>query len=451
METKNSLIYGGVVKSLVTFTLPILFALFLQVTYGAVDMLIVGNFSQIQDVSAVSTGSQLINTLTSLCVGFAMGTTIFIGQKKGENREDEIGSIITNSIILFMALAIVIMVLMLLFHDQILSVMNTPEDALNQTSKYIFYSSIGVPMIFAYNVLGSIFRGLGDSKTPLMAVAIACVANIIGDLILVAYFGLGSGGAAIATALAQTISVVVSIYIIKKRSIFKYKMSRNIFKINRGYIKRIVILGSPIALQSVLTSLSFLFIMLIVNKFGVVFSASVGVTEKLIGAIMLIPLSFMQSVSVFSAQNYGARDFRRVRRGLFVGTAISLGFGIIMFYFSMFYGDKLISIFNRDPEVIAEATQYLKVYSIDVLLVPLLFCFTGYLNGCGKTMYVMIHGVIGAIFIRLACTYLLSLIEPVSLFRIGLATPAATTVQIIMCIFFYRATEREIKRGEFSS
>ncbi|MFI3262539.1 MAG: MATE family efflux transporter [Rikenellaceae bacterium] len=441
----NQLINGGVARSLIVFTMPIIFALILQVMYGTVDLFIVGNFATIQDLSGVSTGSQVINTLTTLCVGFAMGTTILLGQKIGEKREKEVEDVISNSLILFMGISFVVMGLLLVFHEQLLNGMNTPQDAWQQTSNYIFYSSIGVPMIFAYNVLGSIFRGLGDSKTPLIAVGIACFANIVCDLLLVAYFNMGSSGAAIATVIAQGISVVASLYIVKKKKSFIYNIRFNFPKLNLAYIKKVVTLGLPIALQSGLTSLSFLFITLIVNKLGVLFSASVGITEKLTGVIMLIPLAFMQSISVFVAQNFGARDFRRTKRGLTVGLTISASFGFVTAYYSYFYGEHLIWLFNRDPEVIATAASYLKIYSFDVALVPFLFCLTGYLNGCGKTMYVMIQGVIGAIAIRLCLTYYLSQIEPVTLFRIGLATPIATTVQIMMCIYFYKRTQRYLK------
>ncbi|MFI3239249.1 MAG: MATE family efflux transporter [Bacteroidales bacterium] len=445
----NQLLQGGVTKSLVSFTIPILFALLLQVMYGAIDMFIVGNFAQISDVSGVSTGSQIIHTLTTLCIGLAMGTTILIGQKIGEKKDSEVGSIISNSIMLFISIAVVIMVLMLIFIENIVTLMNTPSEAIIQTTNYIRYSAMGVPMIFAYNILGSIFRGLGDSKTPLMAVAIACVANVIGDLILVAYCGMGAAGAAIATVMAQSISVVISLYIIRKKALFKYQFDNNIFKINKGYIKRIIILGTPIALQSVLTSLSFLFVLLLVNKFGVIFSAAVGVTEKLICLIMIIPIGFMHSISVFVAQNYGARNFTRSKRGMCVGITISLIYGLFSFYLSIFHGDILIGMFTNDIQIIETARGYLNAYAIDTIMVAFLFCLTGYLNGCGETFYVMIQGIVGAVFIRLILAYLLSMVEPVSLFRIGLATPIASTVQVVMCLIFFVIIEKRRKREDF--
>ncbi|MFI3258956.1 MAG: MATE family efflux transporter [Rikenellaceae bacterium] len=445
IEKENKLISGSVTKALVSFTIPILFALLLQVMYGAIDMFIVGNFAQINDVSGVSTGSQLTNFLTSICAGLAMGTTILVGQKRGEKREEEIGAIIANSIALFFALSLIVMGLILLFRDSIVGGMNTPEEAFSQTRGYIFYSAIGVPMIFAYNVLGSIFRGLGDSKTPLLAVAIACVANVIGDLVLVAHFGMGASGAAIATVVAQTISVVISLYIIRTRSLFNYSMGLRTFRPDWGYMKRVVWLGLPIALQSGLTALSFLFVMVVVNKFGLVFSAAVGVSEKLVSSILLIPMAFMQSISVFVAQNFGAHDFYRSKRGLKVGMMISGSAGVIMAYICYFHGEVLLSIFTQDPLVIEAANSYLGAYVVELFVVPTLFCLTGYLNGCGATIYVMIQGIIGAIAVRLSLTYLFSLIEPVSLFRIGMATPTATAIQVVMCLYFIYKIEKKIK------
>ncbi|MFR9513580.1 MAG: MATE family efflux transporter [Rikenellaceae bacterium] len=447
MDNTNKLISGSVAKSLVSFTVPIFFALLLQVMYGAIDMFIVGNFAQINDVSGVSTGSQLINFLTSVCAGFAMGTTILIGQKKGEKREEDIGAVIANSIALFFGISLVVMILMLLFRDGIVAGMNTPEEAVTQTRGYIFYSAIGVPMIFAYNVLGSIFRGLGDSKTPLLAVAIACVANIVGDLVLVAHCGMGASGAAIATVGAQTISVIISVYIIRKRSLLNYSMGLRHFRVNWDYIKRVIWLGVPVALQSGLTALSFLFVMVVVNKSGLIFSAAVGVSEKLVSSILLIPMAFMQSISVFVAQNFGANDLYRTKRGLKVGMMISGAAGVFMAYMCYFHGDMLLSIFTQDAQVIEAACSYIDAYVFEMFVVPILFCLTGYLNGYGATIYVMIQGIVGAIALRLALTFVFSLIEPVSLFRIGLATPIATTVQVVMCLYFIHKIDQKIKRN----
>ncbi|OON96088.1 MAG: hypothetical protein ATN32_06695 [Candidatus Epulonipiscium fishelsonii] len=301
MRQQNNLINGGITSSLIKFTIPILFALFLQTMYGMVDLLIVGNFGIVADVSGVSTGSQLMTLITSICTGLATGATILIGQKIGAGEDKEIPAIIQGTTIIFSIFSIISMVFILVCIDDIVAWLNTPLDAINQTTNYLFICAIGVPMIFTYNVLGSIFRGLGDSKTPLIAVGIACIINIVLDLVLIAIFDMGASGAAIATVFAQTISVVICIAMIKKRKMFSFENAPSAF-FNCSYIKSVLRLGIPVALQSGLISVSFLSITIIVNQFGIIFSASVGLVEKLTGIIMLVPLAFMQSLSVFVAQ-----------------------------------------------------------------------------------------------------------------------------------------------------
>ncbi len=432
---KDVLLTGSVFKALITFTLPIMFAIILQVMYSTVDMLIVGNFSTVANVSAVSTGSQLMNTLVSLCTGLATGTTILIGQNIGRADTDSNNILIGNSVSLFLAVSMVVTCILLAFNGEIVSLLNTPTEAVSETSSYIFVCSIGIPMIFLYNILSSIFRGLGDSKIALVTVGIACTINVIGDLILVGVFDLGAAGAAIATTAAQTISVILSVIIAAKKKLFT--ISFDMFKVRLSCIKNVLQLGLPIALQSVLVSLSFLAITVIINRFGLVYSAAVGLVEKLIGLVMLVPISFMQSISVFVAQNFGAGQHMRAKKGTIISIAVSLIFGIVTGYISFFHPELLLRIFSNDADVILTAKDYLRAYSIDTLLVPFMFSMTGYFSGYGKSMFVMVQGVFGAIAIRITFVYLFSLITPTSLFIVGLATPLATFIQIILCIIYY--------------
>ncbi len=437
----DRLIHGNILGSLIKFTLPILFALLLQTTYGMVDLLIVGHFGMVADVSGVATGSQLMTLLTSICNGLAMGTTVLIGREIGLNRLDNIGKIVKSTVLVFAVLAFVSLVGILIFIDQIVNLLNTPLDALSQTRAYLFICTLGIPMIYAYNVLGSIFRGFGDSKTPLFAVGIACAANIILDLILVAVLNLGSAGAALATVFSQFLSVLISIWLIKAKKMLNFapdhKQQNNPDMPTTDYGKQILRLGLPIAVQSGLVGLSFLAITAIVNQFGLIFSAGVGLVEKLTGLIMLVPISFMNSLAVFVAQNYAANQIKRARHGLLISFIISFGFSLVMAYLSFFHGSLLTALFTNDSLVIAASATYLQAYAIDTLLVPLIFCLSGYFTGCGKTFFVMAQGLFGALALRIPLTYLFSLIEPVSLFNIGLAIPLATLVQIIICLVYF--------------
>lgn len=439
MEKTQSFTEGKIFSPLIRFALPILLALFLQAMYGAVDLLIVGQFGGNNAdvfVSAVSTGSQIMMTLTVVITGLAMGLTVYVGEKIGAGRRKEAGEIIGSGISLFGIISIVLSIVMVLASSTLTRMMHAPTEAFDNTVLYVAICSAGTLFIVAYNLVGGIFRGIGDSKIPLLTVAIACVLNILGDLLFVAVFDMGASGAAIATVFAQAMSVVLSLFVIKKREL-PFDFSRKYLCLNTTHIKSILKLGTPIALQDLLVSISFLVIIAIVNELGLTESAGVGVAEKVCAFIMLIPSAFMQSISAFVAQNMGALKYDRAKKALWYGIASSLVVGIVIGYFSFFHGDLLAGIFAKDAEIILPAAEYLKAYAIDCVLVSFLFCFIGYFNGCGNTTFVMIQGIIGGICVRLPLSWMFSKITPVSLFRIGLATPISTFIQIVLCVGFF--------------
>ncbi len=369
MEKTADFTEGRILSRLLRFALPVLAALFLQAMYGAVDLMVVGQFGAPTDVSAVSTGSQIMQTVTSLITGLAMGITILVGQKIGEKRPEQAGDVIGSGICLFGVLAAVLTVLMILGAGFLAGLMHAPDEAFSQTVDYIRICSAGAVFIIAYNVLGSIFRGIGDSRMPLFTVAAACVFNIGGDLLLVAGFHMGAAGAALATVAAQ--------------------------------------------------------------------AAGVGVAEKLCAFIMLVASAYMQSMSAFVAQNMGAGKPERAKRALLYGIGTSLMAGVTLFYFSFFHGDAMAGIFARDPQVVAAAADYLKAYAIDCILTSFLFCFVGYFNGCGKTFFVMVQGIVGAFCVRIPVSWFMSRMAGVTLFKIGLATPCSSAVQILLCAAYF--------------
>lgn len=422
---------GKIIQPLLKFAIPVLLALCLQSLYGAVDLLVVGQFGTAADVSAVSTGTQMMQTITGVIANLSMGTTIMLGQAIGSGREDDAGDIVKSSIVFFMGIAVISMILMLVIANPFATLMHAPIEAFLKTIGYVQICSFGMIFIVAYNILGAIFRGIGDSKTPLIAVAIACVVNIIGDLILVGIFHLNAYGAAIATVLAQGISVLLSLVIIKKRGLpFKLGKTKN------KLILKIVTLGMPIALQGCLVSISFLVLGSIVNSLGVIVSAGVGVAEKVCAFIMLVPSAFSQALSTFVSQNMGANKPERARKALYYSIGLSLAVGVIMAYISFFHGDMLGRIFATDLDVIYTGAQYLKAYAIDTILVSIMFCYMGYMNGCEKTTFVMVQGIIGAFLVRIPVSFFMSRLTPISIFGIGLATPASTLVQIILFVCY---------------
>ena len=433
MERSKDFTEGRILAPLLLFVMPVLFALFLQAMYGAVDLLVVGKFGEAADVSAVSTGSQIMMTLTNLVSSLAMGMTIYIGQKIGEKDTKESGRIVGTGILFFLLIGINLTILIPLLSGQLAGIMNAPEEAFELTAGYVRICGMGSIVIISYNLIGSIFRGLGDSRTPLITVVIACACNIGGDLLLVAGFDMGTRGAAIATVFAQFVSVVISFILIRRKAL-PFEISRDSFRLDGAIIKKIFSLGAPIALQDLLVGISFLVILAIVNSLGLIPSAGVGVAEKVCAFIMLVPAAFMQAMSAFVAQNRGAGKPKRAVRGLWYAIGVSFFFGLVMGWLSFFHGDLLSGIFAKDTEVIFAAADYLKAYAIDCLLTCFLFCFIGFFNGMEYTRFVMIQGIVGAFLVRVPVSFLMSRVEPVSLFRIGLATPCSTILQILLCI-----------------
>lgn len=445
MKENTNFTEGSIARPLIGFALPVLLAMCIQSLYGAVDLLVVGQFGTAADVSAVATGSQMMQMVTVVITGLAMGTTILLGQAMGSLKKEIAGNIVGSSICFFVLLAIGITVLMLCITEPFTRLMHTPEEAFSKTMQYVRICSGGTVFIVAYNVLGSIFRGLGDSKTPLYTVFCACIFNIGGDLLFVAGMHMEAAGAALATILAQAFSVVLCIVLVKKKGL-PFSFSRKNIKFDNKIIGKIVKIGLPIALQDGLVNMSFLAINSIVNGLGVIVSEGVGVAEKVCAFIMLVPSSFSQSLSAFVAQNIGAGKRKRARKSMLCGMGASILVGIVMAYLAFFHGELLAGIFSGQEEVVRAASDYLKAYAIDTLVVSFLFCYIGYFNGCGKTNFVMIQGIIGAFFVRIPVSYLVSKRADATLFKIGLATPASTVVQIILCTLFFAYVLRKEKK-----
>ena len=435
MKKESTFTEGKILQPLILFAFPVLFALFLQAMYGAVDLLIVGKFGSSADVSAVSTGSQIMSTFTNLVSSFAMGTTILLGQQIGSGQKKEGGKTVGTAIILFTIIALVMSIGFLIFAPQVSSLMNAPEEAFSKTVSYVRICGGGMLVIVAYNLIGCIFRGLGDSRTPLVTVAIACVCNIAGDLLLCAVFHMGTAGAAYATVFAQVISVVISFAMIRKKEL-PFEFGWEDIRIDKNKLRKMSGFGLPIALQDLLVSISFLIILAIVNGLGVTASAGVGVAEKVCAFIMLISSAFAQSISAFVAQNYGAGKLDRAKKALYYGASVSFAIGILMFFISFFHGSILAQIFSNDPEVVAAAADYLRAYSIDCIFTALFFCYTGFYNGIGKTRFVMLQGIAGAFCVRVPVSFLMSKRANATLFDIGLATPMSSVLQLILCVGF---------------
>lgn len=415
-KQQNDFLNGSILPSLLRFAGPVLLALFLQAMYGAVDLIVVGKFAGTADISAVSTGSQAMHLVTSLLVGLTTGVTVLLGQKIGEGKPDEAGSVIGSAICLFVCVALGLTVLLVTLAAPFCRLLQAPEEAFDPTTQYVRICSAGTLFIVAFNVIGSVFRGLG------------------------------AAGAALATVFAQAISVVLSLLVIARRKL-PFTFRKEQLRFDRPLTAGILRLGVPIALQDVLVGVSFLVILAIVNSLGLLQSAGMGIAEKVCAFVMLLPSAFSQSVSAFVAQNTGAAKPDRAKKALRYSVVTSLCISVFVFYFNFFHGDLLAGIFANDRAVILEAADYLKAYAIDCLLTSFLFCFVGYFSGLGKTVFVMAQGILGAFGVRIPVSFFMSRLPNVRLFCIGLATPCSTVVQVLLCLAYYAHLSRREKTG----
>ena len=438
MEQYNTLTEGKVIPTLLKFALPFLLASLLQALYGAADLLVVGQFSNSAQVSAVATGSQIMQTITGIILGLSTGGTILIGHYLGAKKHKDIAESIGTIICIFGIMAAILTVIMVLMAGTITNLMNTPTEAIKYTKQYIFVCSCGIPFIIGYNALSGILRGLGNSKAPLLFIAVACVINIIVDLILVCVFHMGALGAAIATVSSQAISFILGIFFIKNRG-FTFEFNCNYIRVETEKAKKIFKLGLPIALQDGLINISFIIITAIINKMGLIASASVGVVEKIIVFAMLPTIAFASSIAAMTAQNMGAGKQERAKQCLYIGIVCSLVIGISFYIYVQLNPTSLTALFSKDIEVIETAALYLKSYSIDCILVCFVFCMNSYFSGCGNSLFPMIHSLLATFIIRIPLSFALSKIAGITLYAIGFASPLSTFASLVMCIVYMRS------------
>lgn len=445
MKSDNSdFTQGSILKKLSLFMLPILGALVLQAAYGAVDLLVVGRFGSTAGLSAVSTGSQVLNLVTFVVTQFAMGITVLIARYLGEKKPEYIGPVIGGGTVVFALISAALFVIMVALARPISVLMQAPAEAVDLTASYVRICGGGIFFIVAYNLLSAIFRGLGDSKSPLLFVLVACIVNIVGDLVLVAGFGLDAAGAAIATVAAQAVSVVCAVVMLLKKGL-PFQFHKSDFRLNTQ-CRKFLGIGLPLAMQEFLTQVSFLALCAFVNRLGLEASSGYGVACKIVNFAMLIPSSLMQSMASFVSQNIGAGSKKRAKQAMFSGIGIGLVFGCAVFALVWCKGDLLAGVFTTDAAVIANAFAYLKGFAPETIVTAILFSMVGYFNGNNKTVWVMVQGLVQTLLVRLPMAYLMSIQPNASLTKIGLAAPTSTLVGIALNVVFYLYLEHRSRR-----
>jgi len=437
LKYNESFLYGNIAKALVKFAIPLMLASFLQLLYTMTDLFVVGRFAETADVSAVSTSGDVVHAVTTMIIGFTTAVTILIGQFAGAKRPDSIARVVGTSIIFFVFLAAALTVPMLLLNERIVGWLNTPPEAVPQAREYLRICSWGVVFITGYNVSGGIMRGMGNSKTPLLFVAVACVINIAADILLVAVFGMGAAGAAFATVFSQAGSFIFSL-IYFRRVGMGFPFSPRDVRWEGKHAKSLLLIGVPLALQEFLVSISFVLITRVINGLGVAASAASGIVVK-VGSFFSRPTNaFSGAVSAMAAHNIGAGNRARAKKCMLIAAAICAVFAVVVNFFTMTRGAIFIRIFSSDPEVIAKGADFLMTQALDIIVIAFVFTMNGYFNACGRSVFTMAHSLITTFCIRVPLAFWFGTFPEHTMSWLGSVAPITSVASVIMCVFYIR-------------
>ena len=439
---KRELTSGSVMKNLLFFSLPYLLSFFLQTLYGMADLLIIGQFGSVADTTAVSVGSQVMHMLTVMIVGLAMGATVNIGQAVGGKDSRKAALFTGNTVTLFMGLSVTLTFLLLILRNAIVSAVSTPADAAAGTVDYLTICFIGIPFITAYNIISAVFRGMGDSKSPMYFIAVACAANIALDYLFIGAFGMGPAGAALGTTLSQAVSVVISLIFVKMRKT-DFALKKADLKPDKQITGKILKIGVPVAMQDGFIQIAFMVITVIANRRGLNDAAAVGIVEKIIGFLFLVPSSMLSAVSALGAQNIGAQKPERARKTLLYAIFIAAGFGGTVAVIMQFLSGRAVSLFTDSAAVIRLGGGYLRGYAWDCLFAGIHFAFSGYFCACGKSGISFMHNIIAILFVRVPGSYLMSSMFPETLYPMGLATAAGSLLSALICAAAFVIIQRK--------
>lgn len=446
MQMEKNLTNGSVFKSILYFSLPYLFSYFLQTLYGMADLFIIGQFEGVASITAVSVGSQVMHMITVMIVGLAMGTTVTIGRAIGAENRPYAARLIGNTITLFLAGSVVLAALLVGLIDPIVRIIAVPEQAIAGTKTYLFICFIGIPCITAYNIIASIFRGMGDSKSPMYFIAAACGCNIVLDYLFMGVLRLGPAGAALGTTLSQLFSVILSLVVIL-RSKNGIHVTRMDLKPKRSILGEILSIGVPVALQDGFIQVSFMVITIIANQRGLTDAAAVGIVEKIISFLFLVPSSMLSTVSALGAQNIGAGKHDRVDVILRYAIGIGIGFGVIISVAIQFLAPSVVRPFTSDEAVVLAGASYIRGYIFDCLFAGVQFSFSGYFCAYGKSGLSFLHNVLSILIVRIPGAYLASKFFPQTLLPMGLASACGSLFSIIVCVIAYSWLKKQQKKG----
>lgn len=434
---RQDLTKGSVSKQLIKFAIPFLLSNLLQAFYSVADMIIVGNYTGKIGIAAVNIGSQINILVTGAALGLAVGGTVLIAQYGGMGKHDEQKKTIGTLFTLYMIVGAVMTVAMLFLWSPLLNVLKTPAEAFSEAKNYYIICMAGLLFTFAYNVISAVLRGLGDSKRPLYFVLIAAIGNVVGDIIFVGPCNMGAAGAAYATVGAQALSVILSlIYLFKNKFFEEYHKSD--FRIDKDKAKAILKIGLPSSVQQVVVSFSFLTLTTLVNSLpnAVVASACQGIGGKVNSFAILPALAMSSAVSSMAGQNIGAGEIVRAKKTMLTGMGIAFGITIVVFAIVECFPEFIISLFDKDPEIISVGKEYMRYIALDYLFVPFVFCMNGLAIGAGYTNFALFNACFSSILVRVPLAYIVVNLTSLGFNGVGIATGLASASSIIVGAIF---------------
>ncbi len=433
---ETNLAQGNVVRQLIRFSIPFVLSSIVQNLYGLVDMIVVGQFAGTASLSGVNTSSSYISAITNVAIGFCNGGTVVIGQYLGMGDRDKLRRVIGTLCTFIMLLAVVLMGVSLALTGGILRLLQTPDAALSEARAYLIVSVIGFVFIFDYNMLSAILRGVGDSRRPFYFICIACVINIVLDIVLVGPLGMGAFGAALATVIAQGVSMILCIFYLRRND-FVFDFGLRSLRIDRESLRLLLRVGVPTTIQSSVNVFAFTVLTAITNTLGVTAGAALAGAQKVTLFAILPSVGLGSAISAMCAQNFGADERDRALGTMKAGFVLTIAVNLVLFAVIELFPEPLMRMFGSDAEMLAMGVVYLRICSLDYLFVPFHGSLTGYLIGSGHTTLPAGISLCSSFVFRLPAAYLLGVTFSLGIAGVAWATPIASFAVGLFSLLYY--------------
>lgn len=405
----QSMTRGSPTRLILTFALPLMVGNVFQQLYTVVDTMVVGKFLGVDALAALGAADWMNWMMLSIVQGLTQGFAILMAREFGAGDHGRLRDVIGNSAILAAVFSLLLVGLGQASARPVLLLLQTPGDILPSTLLYLRIMFLGTPIVMAYNLLACILRSLGDGRTPLEAMAVASVTNIVLDLIFVMVFHWGIGGAAAATLIAQLVSGLFCLYHVGKLELLR--LQRSNFRLKAENVPQLLALGSPMALQNCMISIGGMIVQSVVNRSGVLFIAGFTATNKLYGVLEIAATSYGHSMITYVGQNLGARQYRRIRQGMRAALVIALGTSVVIAAAMLLFGRPILGCFisgtpREVEQTMAVAYFYLAVMSVALPVLYVLHVARSAVQGMGNTALPMVSGVVEFIMRAATALYL---------------------------------------------